>query len=173
MNRTSNRILAGVASSFLALALLAAPVRAGSPRTEIGLAGHDFVLNPLNGLWLGTVTLTVDGVEYEGSGVWWITDLAVVNKNSIHYFAAAIYDFGDLGSFEVWEHGNMDWGIVEPGYRLSPFLGVERIVDGAGAFADTHGVLHYDWGELEVIGDGLPVVNFDMSGWVNGLEIDD
>jgi hypothetical protein len=67
----------------------------------------------------------------------------------------------------------MDWGIVEPGYRLSPFQGVERIVGGTGAFANTHGVLHYEWGELEVVGLSLPVVNGVLSGKIYGLGIDD
>jgi len=138
----------------------------------VHLAVHDTVLDPFTGLWNGTLTLTVDGVVFEGTIVWWITDLTVVNKNSIHYFAAAVYDFGDLGSFEIWEHGNMDWGIVEPGYRLSPFSGVERVVGGTGAFENTHGVLHYLWGELEVVGSGFPVVNGLLSGRIHGFGID-
>ena len=128
MKKTIDRLLAGVVSSFLALTLCTVPAWAESPQTKITLAVHDSIFDPFTGHWPGTLTLTIDGVEYAGILDWWITDLTVVNKNSIHYFAAAICDFGELGAFVVWEHGNTDWGIVEPDYRLSPFSGVERIV---------------------------------------------
>jgi hypothetical protein len=180
MKRIMNRILAGVASSFLALTLCTAAVQAESPVRKVTLAAHDFVLNPSTGLWHGTLTLTIDGEEYTGSGVWWITRLTVVNgryinDNNLHYFAAAIYDFGELGWFEIWENGIMDWGIMTPEYRLSTIISaVNRIVGGTGAFANAHGTLHSLWYELEVAGPGqLPVVNALLWGRIYGFELGD
>ena len=49
-----------------------------------------------------------------------------------------MYDFGELGSFEIWENGK--WELREPNYGLS---GMNRIVGGTGAFEGTHGVLQY------------------------------
>lgn len=99
MKRTTSGLLAGVACGFLALSLCTASVRAESPGLEVTLAGHDFMRDPANpGLWIGTLKLNIDGVDYEGTGVWWITDLKI-NQSAFHWFAAGIYDFGDQGQF--------------------------------------------------------------------------
>jgi hypothetical protein len=137
MRKTTQRLLAGVASSVLALTLCTASAQAESPVLEVTLAGHDFVLNPATGRWEGTLTLTVNGTDYYGVGEWWVTDL-MVNKNSYHWFGSGVYDFGELGSFEIWETGK--WKLAEPNSGLSA---MNQVLDGTGAFEGVHGVLHF------------------------------
>lgn len=178
MKLIMNRLLAGLASGFLALTLCTKPIQAESPVREVTLA-YEFDIDPDNPVaWAGTLTLTIDGVEYTGEGVWWITDFTVVNgrlinDNNVHYFATGIYVLPNLGSFEIWENGILDWGIMEPDYRLSTFRGVNRIVDGTGAFANAHGTLRYLWAEIEAVDSGPPVANALLSGRIYGIELGD
>jgi hypothetical protein len=173
-----NRLLAGVASSFLALILCTTPMQAESPVRTVTLA-YEFDIDPANPLaWAGTMTLTIDGVEYTGEGVWWITYATVINgrvinDNNVHYFATGIYDFPGLGSFEIWENGILNWGIIEPDYRLSTWRGVNQIVSGTGAFASAHGTLHYLRAEIEAVGSEPPVANALLRGQIYGIELGD
>jgi len=153
MKQTTNRILAGVASSFLALAFCTVPVRAESPVQEVTLAGHDFTLDEDTGLWNGTLTLTVNGTDYEGTGTWQLTALRI-NDNTFHWFATAVYDFGELGSFEICENGKAK--ILEPNAGLS---GMNQVGGGTGAFEGVHGVLQYQ--VYESLESGI---NFVASG---------
>jgi hypothetical protein len=170
MKASMNRLMAGAAAGLLVLTACAYTSRAESPVREITLQSQDFVLNPATGEWIGTLVLTIDGCEYEGTGVWQITKLQS-NKNSIHAFAVATYYFGELGSFDIWDHTNMDWGIVEPAYRLSPFTAIERTTSGTGAFANAHGVFHVA-GTLEAQAGALPVVSFSGGGMIYGIDLE-
>lgn len=153
MKQTANRILAGVASSFLALTLCIASVRAESPVQEVTLAGHDFTDDAATGLWLGTLTLTVNGTDYDGTGTWRLKALRI-NDNTLHWFATAVYDFGDLGSFEIWENGKAKF--MEPNAGLS---GMNQVGGGSGVFEGVHGVLQYQVYESKASG-----INFVASG---------
>ena len=153
MKQTTNRIFAGVASSLLALTLCTASVRAESPVQQVTLAGHNFTLDTDTGLWIGTLTLTVNGMDYDGTGTWRIT-APKISDNTVHWFATAVYDFGDLGSFEIWENGKAK--ILEPNSGLS---GMNQVGGGTGAFENVHGVLHFPVYEH----DGTKV-NFLASG---------
>jgi len=83
-----------------------------------------------------------EGEAHEGTGL--CQAIGKMNKNGWHGFEAHRYDFGELGSFELWVRAKTVFEVVEPTHRWHKYTAIGRITGGTGAFAEADGVFHFE-----------------------------
>ncbi|UCD53047.1 MAG: hypothetical protein JSW27_10480 [Phycisphaerales bacterium] len=98
--------------------------------------------------WYGQVTLTIDGRAYEGTAVWCAVKGQVL-ENAWYGCAKATYDFGDLGTMEIWERAKTTFDDVTESHRKHGYSGIDMVADGTAAFEKAIGMFyllgHTEW----------------------------
>ncbi len=123
--------------------------------------------------WYGVATLTIDGQAYEGTAAWQVVK-GNMYADSYYGCAKATYDFGDLGTLEIWERLKTTFDDVAETHRKHGYSGINMIADGTGAFEKAMGVFYFMghtefWMEAGVIQRGEAV--YAGSGMIDGIKL--
>ena len=123
--------------------------------------------------WYGVVTLRIDGQAYEGTAAWQ-TVKGNMYADSYYGCAKAIYDFGDLGTVEIWERCKTTFDDVTETHRKHGYSGIDMIADGTGAFEKAMGVFYFTghtefWAEGGIPQRGEAV--YAGSGMIDGIKL--
>ena len=121
--------------------------------------------------WYGVVTLTIDGQEYEGT-VAWQSIKGYMHEDAWYGCGKGTYDFGDLGTVEIWERAKTTFDDVSETHRKHGYSGIDMIADGTGAFEKAMGVFYFMghtefWIEAGVTQRGEAV--YAGSGMIDGI----
>ena len=92
--------------------------------------------------WYGVVTLTIDGQKYEGTAAWQSVK-GRMHEDAWYGCGKATYDFGDLGTMEIWERCKTTFDDVTETHRKHGYSGIDMIADGTGAFETAMGVFYF------------------------------
>ena len=123
--------------------------------------------------WYGTVTLSIDGQKYEGTVTWWSVK-GQMYEDAWYGCGKAIYDFGDLGTMEIWERAKTTFDEVTETHRKHGYSGIDMIADGTGAFEKAMGVFYFIGYTEWWIEDEVPQhveVKYAGSGMIDGIEL--
>ena len=138
--------IAGASLGVLIVALCASVLWAEPPVTEVILESYSEP-NWATGFWEGPATIWIDGIKYEGEIVF--SGEGETKKNNYHGTEVKVYDFGDLGTFEVSGTNKTTFAYVSPEHRWHRYTSHVQITDGTGVFAEAHGVFLFvgytDW----------------------------
>ena len=123
--------------------------------------------------WYGVVTLHIDGQAYEGTAAWRSVK-GTVYEDAWVGCGKATYDFGDLGTIEIWERAKTTFDDVSDTHRKHGYSGIDMIADGTGAFTRAIGMFylmgHTEWWiEPGVSQRGEAV--YAGSGMIDGIQL--
>ena len=98
--------------------------------------------------WYGVVTLTIDGQKYEGTAAWQSVKGHML-ADGWYGCGKATYDFGNLGTVEIWERAKTTFDDVSETHRKHGYSGIDMVADGTGAFEKAIGMFyltgHTEW----------------------------
>jgi hypothetical protein len=121
--------------------------------------------------WYGQVTLTIDGQAYEGTAVW-CTVKGQVLEDAWYGCAKATYDFGDLGTMEIWERAKTTFDDVTETHRKHGYSGIDMVADGTAAFEKAIGMFyllgHTEWW-IDADGSQRGEAVYSGSGTIEGI----
>jgi hypothetical protein len=123
--------------------------------------------------WYGVVTLSIDGQKYEGTAVWQSVK-GRMYEDSWYGCGRATYDFGDLGTMEVWERLKTTFDEVTDTHRKHGYSGIDMVADGTGAFEKTMGVFYFMGTTEYWLENAVPVrseVMYAGSGMIDGIQL--
>ena len=128
--------LTGVGLSTLVLAVCVTASLAQAPGSA-ALLTSETALAP-DGLFLGPATLWLDGIQYSGTE----SVECIGEAGDYAWFGTEthVYDFGQLGTFELTGIGKTTFDVVQPDYRWHEYTGAGIITAGTGAFASSQGM---------------------------------
>jgi hypothetical protein len=123
--------------------------------------------------WYGVVTLTIDGQKYEGMAAWQSIK-GYMHDDGWYGCGKATYDFGELGTMEIWERAKTTFDDVTEIHRKHGYSGLDMVADGTGAFEKAMGVFYFMghtewWIEDGVIQRGEAV--YAGSGMIDGIKL--
>jgi hypothetical protein len=122
--------------------------------------------------WYGVVTLGIDGQKYEGTVVWQHVK-GHAYEDCWYGCGKGFYDFGDLGTMEIWERAKITFDDVTETHRKHGYSGIDMITDGTGAFERAMGVFYFTgYTELWMEDQGRHTeVGYAGSGMIDGIAL--
>ena len=146
----------------LTLLIVLGTALADSVREPVSGSGSA-TLNPENGLFEGSVDITIAGEEFEDIpfAVTLLTPLIPNEEGVFHIKATHTFNFGDENTFTTNDKGIADPTDMPGLYNLNENL---TITTGTGDFEGASGVLHIH-GKLDL--RGLPSASFDVHGVIS------
>jgi len=141
--------------------------------TEQPAAGQPGPKSPDDPNWYGVVTLTIDGQAYEGTAAWQSVKGQML-EDGLYGCGKATYDFGKLGTVEIWERYKTTFDDVSETHRKHGYSGIDMVADGTGAFQKAIGVFYFTghtewWIEAGVTQRGEAV--YAGSGMIDGIAL--